>query len=55
MSLDPKTNREAREAKKTAAEVPPPLEPAFPFSRVNFDPFFFGVTVVLTARPVGSR
>ena len=42
MSLDPKTNRQTREAddaKKRAEE--PPLNPPFPHKRQSFDPFFF--------------
>ena len=41
MSLDPKTNRQTREAddaKKRAEE--PPLNPPFPHKRQAFDPFF---------------
>lgn len=44
MSLDPKTNRQEREAekaKKTAEE--PPLNPLFPHKRQAFDPFFFSL------------
>ena len=44
MSLDPKTNRKAREtekAKKVAEE--PPLNPPFPHKRQAFDPFFFSL------------
>lgn len=43
MSLDPKTNRAVREAKKIAQKPPAVLEPPFPFVRRNFDPFHFGV------------
>ena len=42
MSLDPKTNRQTREAddaKKRAEE--PRLNPPFPHERQRFDPFFF--------------
>lgn len=46
MSLDPKTNRDRREAQKTAEDVPPELEARFPYPRVKFDPFFFEVTVL---------
>lgn len=44
MSLDPKTNRQTREAEKTkkAAEEPP-LNPPFPHQRQAFDPFFFSL------------
>ena len=44
MSLDPKTNRQEREAEKTkkAAEEPP-LNPLFPHKRQAFDPFFFSL------------
>ena len=44
MSLDPKTNRQTREAddaKKRAEE--PPLNPPFPHKRQSFDPFFFNL------------
>lgn len=52
MSLDPKENRQQREIEK-ASKPPPELEPPFPFPRVNFDPFFFNVTV-LTRREEGA-
>jgi hypothetical protein len=44
MSLDPKTNRQQREAEKAkkAAEEPP-LNPLFPHKRQSFDPFFFSL------------
>ena len=44
MSLDPKTNRQTREAEKAkkAAEEPP-LDPPFPHKRQSFDPFFFSL------------
>jgi len=43
MSLDPKSNREEREAEKaTKAEVPP-LDTPFPHRRQSFDPFFFSL------------
>lgn len=44
MSLDPKTNRQTREAEKAkkAAEEPP-LNPLFPHRRQPFDPFFFAL------------
>jgi hypothetical protein len=44
MSLDPKTNRQQREAEKAkkAAEEPP-LNPLFPHKRQAFDPFFFSL------------
>ena len=44
MSLDPKTNRQEREAdkaKKRAEE--PPLNTPFPHKRQAFDPFFFSL------------
>ena len=46
MSLDPRTNRVDRDLAKAAEDAPPDLEPAFPYPRVNFDPFFFAVTVL---------
>jgi hypothetical protein len=48
MSLNPRENRTQREAKKARLESrpPPSLEPAFPYSKVYFDPFVFeGLTV----------
>lgn len=44
MSLDPKTNRQQREAEKAkkAAEEPP-LNLLFPHKRQAFDPFFFNL------------
>lgn len=54
MSLDPKTNRLAREEKKAKAAEPPPLEPEFPYRRESFDPFFFEVVKAAafdTAKP----
>jgi len=44
VSLDPKTNRQEREAEKAkkAAEEPP-LNPPFPHTRQAFDPFFFSL------------
>lgn len=56
MSLDPKTNRQQKEAE---AVYTPPQElersPA-PFVRTPFDPFFFGVTrdVEITAKGAKS-
>ena len=42
MSLDPKTNRQKREAGKAAKRAQdPPLNPPFPHKRQSFDPFFF--------------
>lgn len=44
MSLDPKTNRQTREAekaKKAAEEAP--LNPPFPHKRQSFDPFLFSL------------
>ena len=42
MSLDPKTNRQKREAGKAAKRAQdPPLNPPFPHRRQWFDPFFF--------------
>jgi hypothetical protein len=42
--LDPRRRREQRESAKaaTAADVPP-LNPAFPYRKTPFDPFFFGL------------
>ena len=42
MSLDPKTNRQEREAEK-AKQQDPPLNPPFPHTRQSFDPFFFSL------------
>lgn len=43
MSLDPKTNRLNREAAQAEANIPPPLDPEFPFQPTAFDPWFFGI------------
>ena len=43
MSLDPKTNRQEREADKAKKQQDPPLNPPFPHRRESFDPFFFGL------------
>lgn len=43
MGLDPLANRQAREIAQAQADAQPNLEPDFPYSRVSFDPFFFGV------------
>ena len=43
LALDPKTAREEREAKEAAANVPPELNPPFPYTRLSFDVFFFHV------------
>ena len=41
MSLDPKTNRQEREAEKAKKQQDSPLNPPFPHKRQSFDPFFF--------------
>ena len=41
MSLDPKTNRQDREAEKAKKQQDPPLNLPFPHNRESFDPFFF--------------
>ena len=43
MSLDPKTNRQEREAEKAKKQQAPPLNPPFPHKRQSFDPFFFSL------------
>ena len=43
MSLDPKTNRQDREAEKAKKQEVPPLNPPFPHKRQSFDPFFFSL------------
>ena len=43
MSLDPKTNRQDREAEKAKKQEVPPLNPPFPQKRQSFDPFFFSL------------
>jgi hypothetical protein len=45
MSLDPRTNREEREAERAAEQsaAVPPLNPPFPYRKATFAPFFFGV------------
>ena len=56
MSLDPKTNRQEREAdkaKKRAEE--PPLNPPFPHKRQSFDPFFFSLERETPRRGGGAK
>ena len=43
MGLDAAQNLIARETAKAKAAVPPPLNPEFPYVRMHFDPFVFGV------------
>jgi len=44
MSLDPKTNRQDREAEKAKNRADePPLNPPFPHKRQGFDPVFFSL------------
>ena len=43
MSLDPKTNRQDREAEKAKKQQDTPLNPPFPHKRQSFDPFFFSL------------
>ena len=43
MSLDPKTNRQEREAEKAKQQQDPPLNVPFPHQRQSFDPFFFSL------------
>ena len=43
MSLDPKTNRQEREAEKAKKQQDPPLNPPFPHRRESFDPLFFSL------------
>ena len=43
MSLDPKTNRQDREAEKAKKQEVPPLNPPFPHKGQSFDPFFFSL------------
>ena len=43
MPLDPKTNRSQREAAQAEADIPPSLDPEFPFQPTAFDPWFFGI------------
>ena len=43
MSLDPKSNRQNREAEKAKKQEVPPLNPPFPHKRQSFDPFFFSL------------
>ena len=43
MSLDPKSNRQDREAEKAKKQEVPPLNPPFPHKRQSFDPFFFSL------------
>jgi uncharacterized membrane protein len=43
MSLDPKTNRQNREAEKAKKQQDTPLNPPLPHKRQSFDPFFFSL------------
>lgn len=43
MSLDPKTNRQEREAEKAKKQQETPLNAPFPHKRQLFDPFFFSL------------
>ena len=43
MSLDPRSNRLRREAKKDAAKKAPRLNPPPPWQPLAFDPFEFGL------------
>ena len=44
MALDPKTNRQQREAEEAKKRAPDQtLEPPFPHRRQSFDPFFFSL------------
>ena len=43
MSLDPKTNRQDREAEKAKKQQDTRLNPPFPHKRQSFDPFFFSL------------
>lgn len=56
MSLDPKTNRQNREAEKAkkAAETPP-LNPPFPYRRQLFDPFRFNLERETPAEEAARR
>jgi hypothetical protein len=45
VSLDPKTNREEREAEKARSRSEDkPFDPPFPYKRVYFDPLEFDIT-----------
>jgi hypothetical protein len=56
VSLDPKTNREEREEVRAANRLKDkPLDPAFPYNRVYFDPFNFGVEKETLARKQPSE
>lgn len=41
--LDPRARRLTKEAKQKEENEPPPLNPPFPFQRLSFDPWFFGL------------
>ncbi|MEA3212255.1 MAG: hypothetical protein QOE70_5312 [Chthoniobacter sp.] len=41
-SLDPQITLALREARRTQEEDPPALEVSFPFTKLHFDPFYFG-------------
>jgi hypothetical protein len=42
MSLDPKATRLEKELEELKLDVPPPLNPPFPYRPVTFDPDAFG-------------
>jgi len=56
VSLDPKTNRQQREAEQAKKNQDPPLDPPFPHKRQSFDPFFFSLErePVVTPQTGGS-
>ncbi|MEA3212290.1 MAG: hypothetical protein QOE70_5347 [Chthoniobacter sp.] len=41
-NLDPQISAERRAEKRAAEDEAPPLEPPFPFSKIPFDPSYFG-------------
>lgn len=43
MSLDPRIDGQQDTRIPTTRPEPPALEPEFPWRRLSFDPFFFGV------------
>jgi len=45
MSLDAEAQHQATVAAAAAAAEPAPLDPDYPFTKVAFDPFFFGLNI----------
>jgi hypothetical protein len=41
-NLDPQVTNALRAARRAQEKTVPALEPAFPYAKISFDPFFFG-------------